>query len=145
MPQHLINGPNAWQAEDCSSSTKAGNLEPIAIIGMSCRLPGSATDPQKLWELLKQGGSTWSKAPKDRFNQEAFHDLSANAKPGTVCTLAGESCYRVVRLMTRGRPARMAVTSCKMISKPLTRPFSELARLRRMWVTLLPHVLIPHW
>ena len=58
----------------------------IAVVGMSCRLPGDASDTQKLWELLIQGRSAWSKTPKDRFNQEAFHDPSAEGKPGRVRT-----------------------------------------------------------
>nr|MBA2677429.1 hypothetical protein [Ktedonobacteraceae bacterium] len=29
--------------------------EPIAIIGMSCRFPGGASDPERFWELLSQG------------------------------------------------------------------------------------------
>jgi acyl transferase domain-containing protein len=45
---------------------------PIAIIGMSCKLPGGATDPEKLWQLCAEGRSAWSKIPKDRFNQEGF-------------------------------------------------------------------------
>ncbi|KAI6778618.1 Lovastatin nonaketide synthase-like protein [Emericellopsis cladophorae] len=59
-----------------------GNYEPIAVVGMSCRLSGDASDTQKLWELLTKGGSAWSKTPKDRFNQEGFRDPSAEGKPG---------------------------------------------------------------
>lgn len=60
------------------------SLEPIAIVGMACRLPGSATSPQKLWEMLCKGESAWSTAPKDRYNMEAFIDPD-NGSPDTVC------------------------------------------------------------
>ena len=30
--------------------------EPIAIIGMSCRFPGGANDPEAFWEFLQRGG-----------------------------------------------------------------------------------------
>lgn len=59
-------------------------MEPIAVVGMSCRLPGTASDTQKLWELLTQGRSAWGKTPKDRFNQQGFHDSSSDVKAGTV-------------------------------------------------------------
>jgi hypothetical protein len=46
---------------------------PIAIIGMSCRFPGDATNPQKLWELCAQARDAWSEFPADRFNASAFY------------------------------------------------------------------------
>lgn len=49
---------------------------PIAIIGMSCRLAGDATSPQKLWQLVSEARSGWSEIPKDRFNGKAlYHPL----------------------------------------------------------------------
>jgi hypothetical protein len=71
---------------DSPAAANGGHLEPIAVVGMSCRLSGDASDTQKLWELLIKGRSAWSKTPKDRFNQEAFHDPSAEGKPGRVRT-----------------------------------------------------------
>lgn len=57
--------------------------EPIAITGMACRLPGTATSLDRYWDVLSQGQTTWSKIPKDRFNQEAFFDPDSK-KNGTV-------------------------------------------------------------
>ena len=50
----------------------ASNI-PIAVIGMSCRFAGDATDPQKLWRMCAEGRSGWSKIPADRFNLDAFN------------------------------------------------------------------------
>ncbi|KAG8676086.1 Highly reducing polyketide synthase 40 [Fusarium poae] len=47
--------------------------EPIAIIGMSCRFPGGASEPSRLWDTLSQGRSAWSEVPEDRFNMKAFY------------------------------------------------------------------------
>ncbi|ROW12025.1 hypothetical protein VPNG_05286 [Cytospora leucostoma] len=48
--------------------------EPIAIIGMSCKLPGDASSPERLWEMLAGGKSAWSKIRSSRFNQTgAYH------------------------------------------------------------------------
>ena len=46
---------------------------PIAIIGMSCRLPGGASNIEKFWELASEGRSAWSKIPENRFNVDAFY------------------------------------------------------------------------
>jgi acyl transferase domain-containing protein len=45
---------------------------PLAIVGIGCRLPGDATDPEKLWDVLANGKDTWSKVPRDRYNADAF-------------------------------------------------------------------------
>ena len=46
----------------------------IAIVGMSCRLPGGATDTEKFWELLEQGLDVHRKIPADRFDVETHYD-----------------------------------------------------------------------
>ena len=56
---------------------------PIAIIGMSCRFPGDATDPEKLWDFVVNARSAWSEIPETRFNQEAWYHPSKD-NPGTV-------------------------------------------------------------
>ncbi|MBB4787444.1 acyl transferase domain-containing protein/acyl carrier protein [Streptomyces rapamycinicus] len=44
----------------------ATDSEPIAIVGMACRLPGGVTSPEELWELLSSGGDGISGFPTDR-------------------------------------------------------------------------------
>lgn len=46
----------------------------IAIVGMSCRLPGGATDTEKFWELLEKGLDVHRKIPADRFDLETHYD-----------------------------------------------------------------------
>ncbi|CAN9134533.1 unnamed protein product [Alternaria alternata] len=62
--------------------------EPIAIIGMSCRFPGGASEPARLWDVLSSGQSAWSEVPKDRFNMEAFH-LKGDPHSSTTNTSGG--------------------------------------------------------
>ena len=47
---------------------KYAKTEPIAIIGMSCRFPGSANDPQAFWEILKSGTDAVTEIPSQRWN-----------------------------------------------------------------------------
>ncbi|KAL8792417.1 MAG: hypothetical protein Q9195_005031 [Heterodermia aff. obscurata] len=46
----------------------------IAIVGMSCRMPGGATDTEKFWELLESGLDVHRKIPADRFDVETHYD-----------------------------------------------------------------------
>ncbi|KAI6712167.1 polyketide synthase 1 [Diplocarpon mali] len=46
---------------------------PIAIVGMSCRLPGNVTTPNEFWELCSRSRSGWSEVPKERFDSASFH------------------------------------------------------------------------
>lgn len=46
----------------------------IAIVGMSCRMPGGATDTEKFWELLEQGLDVHRRIPADRFDVDSHWD-----------------------------------------------------------------------
>ncbi|KAI0842747.1 putative FSP1 [Hypoxylon sp. FL0890] len=48
--------------------------EPIAIVGMSCKLAGDATSPKKLWGMLAEGRSAWSKIPSSRFKLKGAYN-----------------------------------------------------------------------
>ncbi|WP_307822166.1 type I polyketide synthase [Streptomyces flavofungini] len=43
-----------------------GDDEPIAVVAMSCRLPGGVHSPEDLWELLSAGGDGITAFPADR-------------------------------------------------------------------------------
>ncbi|MET9819983.1 beta-ketoacyl synthase N-terminal-like domain-containing protein, partial [Streptomyces sp. NPDC006355] len=47
-------------------STAAAAAEPIAVVAMSCRLPGGVNDPEGLWDLVVSGGSGLTPFPVDR-------------------------------------------------------------------------------
>ncbi|KAI5920277.1 hypothetical protein F4810DRAFT_438322 [Camillea tinctor] len=52
---------------------KKGDVMPIAIVGMSCRLPGNIASPAEFWELCARARSGYSEIPKERFNMASFH------------------------------------------------------------------------
>ncbi|KAI0886565.1 KR domain-containing protein [Annulohypoxylon maeteangense] len=64
-------------------------LEPIAVIGMGCRLPGDVNSPSEFWNLMmeKRSGQT-PKVPKSRFNIDA-HIHENNDRPGSFAVLGG--------------------------------------------------------
>ncbi|QKG19191.1 type I polyketide synthase [Actinomadura verrucosospora] len=45
---------------------EADEREPVAIVAMSCRYPGGADGPDRLWELLARGGDAVAGFPGDR-------------------------------------------------------------------------------
>lgn len=42
--------------------------EPIAIVGIGCRLPGGVSGPDDLWELLREGREAIGEIPADRWD-----------------------------------------------------------------------------
>ena len=46
-----------------------GSSEPIAIVGMSCRLPGGSDSPAAFWSLLDQGRNAASPSPPGRWTE----------------------------------------------------------------------------
>ncbi|KAI5867271.1 KR domain-containing protein [Durotheca rogersii] len=58
-------------------------LEPIAVIGMGCRLPGDVASPADFWNLMmKKGTGQTPKVPSSRFNIDA-HFHKNNDRPGS--------------------------------------------------------------
>jgi acyl transferase domain-containing protein len=49
------------------------NHEPIAIVGIGCRLPG-ARDARSLWSLLAGGVDAITQVPAERWDLAAFYD-----------------------------------------------------------------------
>jgi microcystin synthetase protein McyG len=47
--------------------------EPIAIVGLSCRFPGSQ-DPDAFWRLLSEGVDAVKEVPNDRWDKDAYYD-----------------------------------------------------------------------
>lgn len=62
--------------------------EPLAIVGMSYRFPGSSSTDHKLWDLLEKGRSAWSKIPESRFSQDAYHHPDP-ARTGNIAAKGG--------------------------------------------------------
>jgi acyl transferase domain-containing protein len=67
--------------------------EPIAIVGMACRLPGGASSPEQLWELLLAGTDGMGKFPTDRgWDVERLYDPDPG-RPGRSYVREGGFLY----------------------------------------------------
>jgi acyl transferase domain-containing protein len=67
---------------------EAGECEPVAVVGMGCRLPGGVSDPDGFWRLLVEGRSGVVRVPAGRWDADAFYDADRSV-PGTICTTEG--------------------------------------------------------
>ncbi len=62
--------------------------EPIAIVGIGCRLPGNANSPQAFWQLLRAGVSGMIQTPAERWEAQAFQASSPD-EPGKMQSTRG--------------------------------------------------------
>ena len=60
-------------------------LNPIAIIGMACRLPGGIDSPEQLWEALLRGDDLVTEIPPDRWDADEYYDPQPGAPGRSVC------------------------------------------------------------
>lgn len=66
----------------------SGLHSPLAIVAMSCRLPGAA-DEGAYWSLLSEGRDAVSEMPSERLNRALFYDPKPGTLAKTYSTLAG--------------------------------------------------------
>ncbi|KAF2682950.1 putative polyketide synthase [Lentithecium fluviatile CBS 122367] len=58
-------------------------MDPIAIVGIGCRLPGQIKSPQDLWEMImKEKIASTDRVPTSRFNIDAYRHQN-NDRPGS--------------------------------------------------------------
>ena len=65
-----------------------GDTEPIAVVGMGCRLPGGVNNPAQYWQLLQDGASGIVRVPAERWDADAFYSAD-HTVPGTICSREG--------------------------------------------------------
>ena len=87
------NGATGSQSPPHNVFAEAGKVvsqkpTPLAIIGMSARLPGGVSNLRQFWEMCCRRRNPWSKIPKDRFSIEAYHHPDPDKK-GSTNTIGG--------------------------------------------------------
>jgi polyketide synthase 5 len=59
--------------------------DPIAVIGMACRLPGGIDSPERLWEALLRGDDLVTEIPPDRWDADEYYDPQPGVPGRSVC------------------------------------------------------------
>jgi acyl transferase domain-containing protein len=60
--------------------------EPIAVVGLGCRLPGGVAGPADYWRLLRDGVDAVGEIPPDRWDAAAWYDPDPDAQGKMYCT-----------------------------------------------------------
>jgi acyl transferase domain-containing protein/NADPH:quinone reductase-like Zn-dependent oxidoreductase/SAM-dependent methyltransferase/short-subunit dehydrogenase/acyl carrier protein len=68
--------------------------EPIAIVGMGCRLPGGVVDAETYWQLLRDGVDATRDLPADRWDADRYYAADPQA-PGRTYSRRGGYLERV--------------------------------------------------
>jgi acyl transferase domain-containing protein/acyl-CoA synthetase (AMP-forming)/AMP-acid ligase II/acyl carrier protein len=84
-----LSGQADETRDDLPSGEPAEPAEPIAIVGMACRLPGGVASPEDLWRLVADGTDAISGFPEDRgwdlehlFDEDPEHPGTSYAREG---------------------------------------------------------------
>ncbi|WP_442272970.1 type I polyketide synthase, partial [Streptomyces sp. M-16] len=87
--------PIVSQTDPAASGTAVVRDVPIAVVGLSCRLP-EAPHPEAFWDNLRAGVDAVGETPKDRWDAEAWYDADPDA-PGKAVTRRGAYLDQVDR------------------------------------------------
>src|SRR5690606_17875642 len=74
--------------------SRNARAQPIAVIGIGCRLPGFVDGPESFWNLLESGTDAISEVPRDRWDVDAYYDADPSA-PGKMTTRWGGFMHQV--------------------------------------------------
>src|SRR6516164_1309532 len=88
---NMKNTADALPRRECTPSTldkmesmlsvlEYANREPIAIIGIGCRFPGGADNPEAFWQRLRDGVDAIVEVPSDRLDIEASRDTNPDGR-----------------------------------------------------------------
>ena len=64
-------------------------MNPVAVIGMACRLPGGTDSPDLLWEALLRGDDLVTEIPADRWDADEYYDPEPGVRGRSVSRWGG--------------------------------------------------------
>jgi asperthecin polyketide synthase len=81
--QDLVDWSVAEEPDFFPASPRSSRQSKLAIVGMSCRLPGGANDLELFWDLIKEGRDVHTRVPADRFDMDAHFDPTGETPNST--------------------------------------------------------------
>ncbi len=82
MYQEALKKASSTIEQLIAENERLNRREPVAIIGMGCRLPGGANSPEEFWRLLSEGRDAVSPIPAERWPAKRYfsEDQEASGK-----------------------------------------------------------------
>ncbi|MFC9132183.1 acyltransferase domain-containing protein [Streptomyces sp. NPDC057099] len=82
--------PGSDAAQVLQAGPPKGTAEPVAVVGIGCRLPGGVHGPNDYWRLLTEGVDAIRRVPEDRWRDfTAFPPAEAHPYGGYLDDIAG--------------------------------------------------------
>lgn len=75
--------------KDKLNESERSKNEPIAVVGMDCRFPGGANNPEAFWKLLYNNEVGISEIPSNRWNLEDYYNPSQDVEGKIYTKCAG--------------------------------------------------------
>ncbi|HEV7456868.1 MAG TPA: SDR family NAD(P)-dependent oxidoreductase [Roseococcus sp.] len=74
---------------EAAEAQLAASRAPLPILGLACRLPGGANDPEACWQVLRAGLPADVEVPPERWDAAALHDPDPAAEGKMITRRAG--------------------------------------------------------
>ncbi|MDO9173739.1 MAG: polyketide synthase, partial [Actinomycetota bacterium] len=74
----------AMELQERLDAAEHTRSEPIAVVGIGCRVPGAA-DPEAYWQLLADGVDAVAEIPRSRWDVDEYYDPDPDV-PGKIAT-----------------------------------------------------------
>ncbi|MCJ1311389.1 hypothetical protein MMC25_005060 [Agyrium rufum] len=100
--EEVLPDTSSQDVSSIATTSYYGQNEPIAIVGMACRLPGGVGSASDLWELLLKEQSGQCDIPPSRFNVDAFYHPKGLERPGSMSTRGGYFLQEDIRSFDNG-------------------------------------------
>jgi acyl transferase domain-containing protein/NADPH:quinone reductase-like Zn-dependent oxidoreductase/NAD(P)-dependent dehydrogenase (short-subunit alcohol dehydrogenase family) len=83
-PPAALKGLSSVKLALLARQTRAQSMavlcaDPIAVIGLGCRVPGGGDTPERYWQILRDGVDTVSAVPRARWDSDAWYDADLAA------------------------------------------------------------------
>jgi len=85
----IVSISNASESPKIGPIFHSGDHKAIAVVGMSCRLPGGICDLEKFWNLLDKADDAVKEIPKSRIDIAPYYDSSGIKSGKSITKWAG--------------------------------------------------------
>ncbi|MCC6750534.1 MAG: SDR family NAD(P)-dependent oxidoreductase [Deltaproteobacteria bacterium] len=82
------DSPSVRALSNATAVAAADTADAVVILGLGCRFPGGASDPEAFWQLLRDGRDAIIEVPADRWQKDRYYDADRDA-PGKMVTRSG--------------------------------------------------------